>query len=116
MPCNPFVLWNPIPAGSQVCAKVTSPGDDFIARVVVMDTDGGGTSFGTAALTNGPALFDLEDRGYGITGTVAVGDTGPAVTLEISIKGPNGDQLFVCDWEFTTANTTSNINIALVPA
>lgn len=116
MPCNPFVLWNPIPAGSQVCAKVTSSADDFIARVVIMDTDGGGTSFGTVALLNGPVCFALENRGYGITGTVSIGDEATTVSLEVLIKGPNGDQLFDCDWEFSTTNTTSNINIALVPA
>jgi hypothetical protein len=116
MPCKPFVLWNPIPAGSQVCAKVSSPGDDFIARVVIMDADGASTSFGTVALLNGPVCFPLEQRGYGITGTVSIGDEAPTVTLEVMVKGPDGTQLFDCDWEFSTANTTSNINIALVPA
>jgi len=116
MPCKVFALWNPIPAGSQVCASVSSPGDDFIARVVIMDADGGTTSFGTVALLNGPVCFALENRGYGITGTVAVGDEAPTVTLEIFVKGPNGDKLFDCDWEFSTANSTSNINVALVPA
>ncbi len=116
MPCNAFVLWNPVPAGSKVCSTVSSTGDDFIARVVIMDADGGGTSFGTAALINGPACFALQDRGYGITGTVAVGDEAPTVTLEIFVEGPNGDKLFECSWAFSTANSTSNINIALVPA
>ena len=116
MPCNPFALWNPVPAGSQVCAKISTTGHDFIARVIIMDSAGGGTSFGTAALLSGPVCFALANRGYGITGTVAVGEEAPTVTLEIVVNGPDGTQLFSCDWAFSTANTTSNVNVALVPA
>jgi hypothetical protein len=114
MPCNPFVVWNPVPPGSRVCAKLTSDGDDFIGRVRIVDDGGGQVVLGTAALLTGTCV-DLEHRGYAVQGTVAIGDEAPSVTLEMSIEGPGGDTLFACDWEFSAANTTTHVIVTIVP-
>jgi hypothetical protein len=116
MPCKPFDFWNPVPAGSSLCAKVSGTENDFVARVVIMDADGGGTTFGKAALLDGPVCFPLASRGYGITGTVGLGDDDPTVILDIFVKGPNGDTLFQSNCEFLGANKTFNVSITVVPA
>jgi hypothetical protein len=116
MPCKPFDFWNPVPAGSSLCAKVSATNGDFVARVVIMDADGGGTTFGKSSLVSGPICFPLESRGYGITGTVGIGDDNPTVTLNIFVKGNNGDTLFESNCEFSGANKSFNVSITVVPA
>jgi len=119
MPCKPFDFWNPVPAGSSLCAKVTpTPADnnDFTARVVIMDADGGGKTFGKKALLKGPVCFPLEDRGYGINGTIGIGDDAPTVVLQILVKGPTGDTLFESKCKFSGANKQFTVSLVTVPA
>src|SRR5690349_3808851 len=92
MPCKPFQIWNGFPAGSKLCAKVTTTGDDVIVRVIIMDGDGEGETFGTSALLSGPVCFPLESRGYGVTATVVIGEEAPTVILNIYVEAPDGQK------------------------
>jgi hypothetical protein len=116
MPCKPFQIWNGFPAGSKLCAKVTTTGDDVIVRVIILDGEGGGTTFGTSALLNGPVCFPLDPRGYGVTATVITGDEAPTVILAIYVEGPDGQKFRECASPFSTAASTATINFTLVPA
>jgi hypothetical protein len=116
MPCNNFEMWNPVPPGSQVCAKITKTGDDFVASVRVVPDIGPGMKIGTGALLAGKCVPLVADRGYGVSGLVSIGHEAPSVTLTITLKGPDGTVLKECDWTFSKADTKFDVMIALVPA
>jgi hypothetical protein len=117
--CPEFVIWN-VTEGCQFWAESSAqigntPSDDYNSGVHIVEPGGGATDWAKSDLDPGPAnLSPLEKGGYGASGKLLSGPSGPTVTLQAWIEAPNGTRPFDCTWTNSDAGTEFHVSITIV--
>lgn len=119
--CPGFVIWNPVPPGSKFCAQSSAKkadgtkSNDYNAGVHIVQPGGTAVDWAKRHLDPGPAvLAPLNVGGYGGSGRLASGPSGPTVTLHGWIEAPDGKKPFDCTWTNSTADTEFHVAIVIV--
>lgn len=118
--CPKFVIWSPVPAGSVLKGESSAlhngvKSADYNAHVhIVPPHSAPSIDWPTAVLDPGPASLPLVAGGYGFTGDLASGGTGPTATLHMWIEDPTGKKLFDCTWTNGAAGTLTKVVGAIV--
>lgn len=117
--CPEFVIWN-VKAGCQLWAMSSAQlgnmsSDDYNAGVHIVQPGGDATDWTKRDLDPGPAnLSPLEKGGYGASGKLVSGPSGPTVTLQAWIEAPDGTRPFDCTWTNSDAGTEFHVSITIV--
>jgi hypothetical protein len=117
--CPEFVIWNVSP-GSKFCAESIArlenkPSDDYDAGVHIVQPGGGAIDWAKSDLDPGPAsLAPLKVGGYGASGKLVSGPSGPTVTLDAWVEAPDGSKPFDCTWTCSDAGTEFHVAIVIV--
>ena len=115
--CKNSVVWNPVPAGSKLCAQSSAfdganKSTNYNCTIEVDAGLGGPPTIWTKHdLDPGPAKLVLQDEGYGLVAMLSC--FGPPVTLHVWVE-PAGAKAFDCTWTNSTPGTVRQITIFIV--
>jgi len=117
--CPEFVIWN-VPLESKFCAESSAKlenkqSNDYDAGIHIVQPGGSAIDWAKSDLDRGPAsLSPLKLGGYGASGKLISGPSGPTVTLHAWIEAPGGSKPFDCTWTNSDAGTEFHVAIVIV--
>jgi hypothetical protein len=119
--CPEFVIWNPVNLGWKFSATASAaasdgtPTNDYDASMHIVKPGGTATDWLKADLNPGPAsIASLMAGGYGVSGRLLSGPSGPTITLHAWIDAADGTKPFDCTWTNAVAGTEDNVSITIV--
>jgi hypothetical protein len=102
MDCGTIVIWNPVPAGSELKAKTTGSNNNYDVTIRVVSNHEPSVFWKQGQLDPGPASDPIiaGDRDVVMPRVTAVGADPATVTMDIWVE-KDGEKVRECTWTVT---------------